>query len=155
MCKRIFVAIDGSATAQAALVEAIQFAKLPGMSLCIGTVIDASPLGQNSMGMGALIDVDQVKADMRKAADTLLDQAAAKAEAAGLAPYRILIESDKKRIAELIVDAAKQWDADLIVIGTHGRRGFERLVMGSVAENLVRIATTSLFLVRKKAGDKA
>ena len=155
MCKRIFVAIDGSATAQAALVEAIQFAKLPGMSLCIGTVLDASPLGQNSMGMGALIDVDQVKADMRKAADALLDQAAAKAEAAGLLPYRILIESDKKRIAELIVDAAKQWDADLIVIGTHGRRGFERLVMGSVAENLVRIATTSLFLVRKKAADNA
>ncbi|NCS61873.1 MAG: universal stress protein, partial [Rhodoferax sp.] len=40
--------------------------------------------------------------------------------------------------------------ADLIVIGTHGRRGFERMFMGSVAENLVRIATTSLFLVRRK-----
>ena len=65
-------------------------------------------------------------------------------------PYRILVESDNKRIAELIVDASKQWDADLIVIGTHGRRGFERMFMGSVAENLVRIATTSLFLVRRK-----
>ncbi len=150
MCKRIFVAIDGSATAQAALVEAIQFARLPGMSLCIGTVLDAGPLGQNSMGMGALIDVDQVKAGMRKAAETLLDEAVVKAREAGLDPYRILVESDNKRIAELIVDAAKQWDADLIVIGTHGRRGFERLLMGSVAENLVRIATTSLFLVRRK-----
>ena len=150
MCKRIFVAIDGSATAQAALVEAIQFARLPGMSLCIGTVLDASPLGQKSMGMGALIDVDQVKASMRKAAETLLDEAVVKAKEAGLDPYRILVESGNKRIAELIVDAAKQWDADLIVIGTHGRRGFERLLMGSVAENLVRIATTSLFLVRHK-----
>lgn len=155
MCKRIFVAIDGSATAQAALVEAIHFARLPNMSLCIGTVLDVSPLGQNSMGMGALIDVDQVKADMRKAAETLLDQAVAKAEAAGLTAHRVLIESDKKRIAELISDAAQQWDADLIVIGTHGRRGFERLVMGSVAENLVRIATTSLFLVRNKPTVKA
>ncbi|MDD2881238.1 MAG: universal stress protein [Rhodoferax sp.] len=155
MCKRIFVAVDGSATAQAALVEAIQFARLPDTSLCIGTVLDASPLGQNSMGMGALIDVDQVKANMRQAAETLLDQAVAKAEGAGLLPYRILIESDKKRIAESIADAAKQWDADLIVIGTHGRRGFERLVMGSVAENLVHIATTSLFLVRNKPTAKA
>lgn len=155
MCKRIFVAIDGSSTAQAALDEAIRFASLPGMSLCIGTALDASHLSSNSMGMGALIDVDQVKADMRKAAEALLDQAVAKAEAAGLLPYRILIESDKKRIAELIANAAKQWDADLIVIGTHGRRGFERLVMGSVAENLVRIAPTSLFLVRKKATDTA
>ena len=65
MCKRIFVAIDGSTTAQAALVEAIQFALLPGMSLCIGTVVDTGPLGQNSMGMGALINVDQIKSDMR------------------------------------------------------------------------------------------
>jgi len=155
MCKRIFVAIDNSSTAQAALVEAIHFASLPGMSLCIGTALDSGVLSGNSMGMGALIDVDEVKANMHKAAETLLDQAVAKAEAAGLTPHRILIESDKKRIAELISDAAKQWNADLIVIGTHGRRGFERLVMGSVAENLVRIATTSLFLVRKKPTDKA
>lgn len=150
MCKRIFVAIDGSTTADAALAEAIQFARLPGSSLCIGTVLDSGLLTQNSMGMGALIDVKQVKAEMHQKAETVLDKAVAKAEEAGLEPYRILIESDKKRIAELIVDAAKQWDADLIVIGTHGRRGFKRLVMGSVAENLVRIATTSLFLVRKK-----
>jgi nucleotide-binding universal stress UspA family protein len=151
MCKRIFVAIDGSSTAQAALVEAIQFSRLPGMSLCIGTVLDAGLLSQNNMGMGALIDVDQVKAGMRQAAEKLLDDAVAKAKEAGLDPYRIVVESDNKRVAEMIVDAAKQWDADLIVIGTHGRRGFERMVMGSVAENLVRIATTSLFLVRRKA----
>ena len=151
MCKRIFVAIDGSSTAQAALVEAIQFARLPGMSLCIGTVLDTGLMSKNSMGMGALIDVDQVRAEMRQAAETLLDDAMARAKEAGLDPYRILIESDNKRVAEMIVGAAQQWDADLIVIGTHGRRGFERMVMGSVAENLVRIATTSLFLVRRKA----
>lgn len=150
MCKRIFVAIDGSSTAQAALVEAIQFARLPGMSLCIGTVLDTGLLEQNSMGMGALIDTDQVKVGMRQASEALLESAVGKAKEAGLEPYRILIESDKKRVAEMIVEAAQQWDADLIVIGTHGRRGFERMVMGSVAENLVRIATTSLFLVRRK-----
>jgi nucleotide-binding universal stress UspA family protein len=151
MCKRIFVAIDGSSTAQAALVEAIQFARLPGMSLCIGTVLDTGVLSKNSMGMGALIDVDQVRAEMRQAAETLLDDAMARAKEAGLDPFRILVESDNKRVADMIVEAASQWDADLIVIGTHGRRGFERMVMGSVAENLVRIATTSLFLVRRKA----
>jgi nucleotide-binding universal stress UspA family protein len=151
MCKRIFVAIDGSSTAQAALVEAIQFARLPGMSLCIGTVLDTGVLSKNSMGMGALIDVDQVRAEMRQAAETLLDDAMARAKEAGLDPFRILVESDNKRVADMIVEAAGQWDADLIVIGTHGRRGFERMVMGSVAENLVRIATTSLFLVRRKA----
>lgn len=49
----------------------------------------------------------------------------------------------------MIVDAARDWGADLVVIGTHGRRGFERLLIGSVAENLVRLATTSLMLVRE------
>jgi nucleotide-binding universal stress UspA family protein len=88
---------------------------------------------------------------MRQAAETLLDDAMARAKEAGLDPFRILVESDNKRVADMIVEAASQWDADLIVIGTHGRRGFERMVMGSVAENLVRIATTSLFLVRRKA----
>lgn len=153
MCKRIFVAIDSSATAQLALHEAIQFARLPGMSLCIGTVLDSSLLEQNNIGMGTLIDVGEMKAGMRQAAERLLDDAVAKAKEAGLDPYRILVESSQKRVAELIVDAAKQFDADLIVIGTHGRRGFERMVMGSVAENLVRIATTSLFLVRRKAAE--
>ena len=47
-------------------------------------------------------------------------------------------------------DAAAQWNADLIMVGTHGRRGVERMLVGSVAENLVRIATTSLMLVREK-----
>ena len=143
MKKRIFVAIDGSATAQLALAEAIHFASLPGASLCIGTVLDTSMLVQNN------------KAELRQAADLLLDNAVALAKEAGLDAHRMLVESGNKRIAELISDSAKQWDADLIVIGTHGRRGFERLLMGSVAENLVRIATTSLFLVRRQAEPQA
>jgi len=150
MCKRIFVAIDGSSTAQLALKEAIQFASMPGVSLCIGKVIDTGLLEQNNMGIGNLIDPEEIKTGMRTAAEKLLDSAVAKAKEAGLEPDRMLIESNKKRVAEMIVEAAKQWDADLIVIGTHGRRGFERMVMGSVAENLVRIASTSVFLVRRK-----
>jgi len=151
MCKRIFVAIDGSATAQLALHEAIQFARLPGMSLCIGTVLDTSLLDQNNISMGSLLNPDSVKAELRQAAELLLDNAVAKAKEAGLDPYRILVDSDNQRVAEKILDASKQWDADLIVIGTHGRRGVQRMLMGSVAENLVRIATTSLFLVRRKS----
>lgn len=155
MKKRIFVAIDGSATAQLALAEAIHFASLPGASLCIGTVLDTSMLVQNNIAMGSLIDPNSVKSELHQAADLLLDNAVALAKEAGLDAHRMLVESGNKRIAELISDSAKQWDADLIVIGTHGRRGFERLLMGSVAENLVRIATTSLFLVRRQAEAQA
>jgi nucleotide-binding universal stress UspA family protein len=155
MNKRVFVAIDGSATAQLALVEAIHFASLPGASLCIGTVLDTSMLDQNNISMGSLIDPQAVKAELRQATDLLLDNAVALAKEAGLDAHRVLVESGSKRVAEMISDAANQWDADLIVIGTHGRRGFERLLMGSVAENLVRIATTSVFLVRRKVAPEA
>ncbi len=151
MCKRIFVAIDGSATAQLALDEAIALAKVPGSSLCIGSALDTSSLAQTFLGVEAFVDIDKVKQGMRDKANALLDQAAAKATAAGCDPYRQLIESDDKSVADMLADAAHQWNADLIVIGTHGRRGLNRMVMGSVAENLVRIATTSLFLVRRKA----
>jgi nucleotide-binding universal stress UspA family protein len=60
------------------------------------------------------------------------------------------IESAERRLASMIVDAATTWNADLIVMGTHGRRGFERLLVGSVAEHVIRIATTSLLLVREQ-----
>lgn len=149
MYQRIFVAIDSSSTAQKALDEAIELSTKTGAELCIGHAMDEAPLAQHALGLGTYIDVDKIKQEMRAAGDALLDQAAAKAVAAGCNPYRILIESENKRLADMIVDAATQWNADLIVMGTHGRRGFERLLVGSVAEHVIRIATTSLLLVRK------
>jgi nucleotide-binding universal stress UspA family protein len=149
MHKRIFVAIDDSSTAQKALDEAIDLAVAVGAELCIGTALDEAPLAQHGMGLGSYIDVDRIKQEMRDAGNALLDRAAAKAKGAGCEPYRILMESDKKRLSDMIVDAATQWNADLIVMGTHGRRGFERLLVGSVAEHVIRIATTSLLLVRE------
>lgn len=150
MSKRIFVAIDSSTTAQKALDEAIGLAGAFGASLCIAHAADEGPLTQHGMGLGTYIDIDKVKAEMRESANALLDQALAKAAAAGCQAERMLIESSQRRVAEMIADAAAQWGADLIVVGTHGRRGFERLLVGSVAENLVRIATSSLLLVREK-----
>lgn len=149
MSKRIFVAIDNSSTSQKALDEAIQLAKALGASLCIATAADEGPLTQHGMGLGTYIDIDKMKEEMRGASSMLLAQALDKANTAGCQAEHMLIESSQKRVAEMISEAASQWNADLIVVGTHGRRGFERLLVGSVAENLVRIATTSLMLVRE------
>lgn len=149
MSKRIFVAIDSSSTAQKALDEALALARALGAELCIANALDEGPLVQHGMGLGSYIDIDKVKAEMRQAGNALLDQAQARASAANCQAERMLIESSEQRVAEMIADAARQWRADLIVLGTHGRRGFERMLVGSVAENLVRIATTSLMLVRE------
>lgn len=150
MVKRIFVAIDSSTTAQKTLDEAIRLTSALGASLCIANAVDEGPLAQHGMGLGTYIDIDKVKGEMRESSNALLDRAVAKASAAGCQAERLLIESTQRRVAEMIADAANEWRADLIVVGTHGRRGFERMLVGSVAENLVRIATTSLLLVREK-----
>lgn len=149
MYSRIFVAIDNSSTAQKALDEAIQLAAKLGANLCIGTALDEAPVTQHGMGLGSYINVDKIKHEMRDAGNALLDKAVAQAKAAGCDPHRSLIESDKKRLSEMIIEAAAEWQADLIVMGTHGRRGFERLLVGSVAEHMIRSATTTLMLVRE------
>ncbi|OWW19932.1 universal stress protein [Noviherbaspirillum denitrificans] len=150
MYKRIFVAIDDSTTSQKALEEAVNLASALGATLCVATATDEGPLAQHGMGLGSYIDVDKVKDEMRAANTTLLQQAVAKATAAGCKAEHMLIPPSQRRVAEMIAEAAGQWNADLVVVGTHGRRGVERLLVGSVAENLVRIATTSLMLVREQ-----
>jgi nucleotide-binding universal stress UspA family protein len=64
-----------------------------------------------------------------------------------------LRESAGARIADVIVERAKRWRSDLIVMGTHGRRGVSRMLMGSDAELVVRNASAPVLLVR--AGGRA
>jgi nucleotide-binding universal stress UspA family protein len=148
MYKRIMVAIDSSSTAGRALKEAIQLARSVGAELCIVHAEDESLLEQHGMGIGTYIDVEKAEASIRASANRLLDNAMESAAAEGVKAEKRLFESSKKRVPDLIAAGASDWQADLLVVGTHGRRGFERLIVGSVAEKLVRIATTSLLLVR-------
>ena len=151
MYTRILVAIDSSTTAQKALDEAVRMAVALRARLCIAHVIDTAALVQHGMGLGTYIDIEKVKGEMRESGDKLLDQAVAKAAAIGGQAEHMLIESaTDQRVAEMIADAARNWEADLVVVGAHGRHGFERMLVGSVAENLVRIAGTSLLLVRER-----
>jgi nucleotide-binding universal stress UspA family protein len=153
MYKRILVAVDDSATSKAALDEAITLARSLGAALRIVHVADEAPI-RNSVGLEALLDVSKVEDAMRAAGNALLEAAAKQASDAGVPADTALIESDDKielshkRVAEWIVEGANAWQADVIVAGTHGRRGFARLFVGNVAEDLVRLASISLVLVR-------
>lgn len=149
MYTRILVAIDNSSTAQKALNEAITLARAVGAKLCISHAADEGPLTQHGMGLGSFIDVDKVKEEIRSTSHALLDEALAKAVAVGCQAEVRLIESTQRRLGDMIIAAANEWQADLIVMGTHGRRGFERLLVGSVAEHMVRASNTSLLLVRE------
>jgi len=149
MYTRILVAIDDSSTSAKALDEAIALAHMLGSQLRIAHISDEGPITQHGRGIGTYLDIEKVKDEMRAQGNRLLDAAVAKAAGAGCQADRVLLESGRNRVAERIIEAARDWGADLVVIGSHGRRGFERLLVGSVAERLVRIATTSLMLVRE------
>ena len=57
-------------------------------------------------------------------------------------------------VSDMLIDAATEWQADLLIVGTHGRRGIERFFVGSVAERLVRKSQISLLLVRGEEPDE-
>jgi nucleotide-binding universal stress UspA family protein len=69
-------------------------------------------------------------------------------QASGLESESVILETAGGRAADAIVAEAKAWGADLIVLGTHGRRGARRLVMGSDAEEIVRTTPVPVLLVR-------
>src|SRR5262245_3927431 len=146
--KRILVAVDGSEAATLGLKEAIKLAKDQGATLrllhIVNEVVLGPPLG-GVMYMGELLE------SMRNEARDLLEAAAKAARQEGLEPEQRLVESLGGSASHHIVKEAKEWRANLIVLGTHGRRGVQRLVMGSDAEEVVRTTPVPLLLVRQVA----
>jgi nucleotide-binding universal stress UspA family protein len=60
----------------------------------------------------------------------------------------MLFDKLGERLAETVANGAKDWGAELIVLGTHGRRGVGRLLMGSGAEQIIRLAPVPVLVVR-------
>jgi len=146
MYQRIFVPIDGSATSTQGLDEAIKLAKLTGASLRLIHVGDALTFATGFEPYAAYAkDVIPI---MREACQKILDQGKARAEASGVKVDTLLLDSLAARVSDTIIEQAKAWNADLIVIGTHGRRGVGRWLLGSDAEQIVRMAPVPVLLVR-------
>ena len=149
MFKRILVAVDASETSDLALQAAIRLASEQQASLRIAHVIDTTDI--NSLG-AEYLDPSSMLESLAKNGQSVLDRAEAAATAAGVAVETSLvkIEAMNQRISEAIANEAEAWPADLIVIGTHGRRGLTRLFLGSVAEGAARLATKPVLLIPGK-----
>jgi nucleotide-binding universal stress UspA family protein len=148
MFKRILVAVDASETGERALQTAIGLAAESQASLRIVNVVDTANINPHA-GFPAQSKAAEGSV---KTGQEILDRAEAAAAAAGLTVETNLvrIETLDQRISEAIAHDAEAWPADLIVIGTHGRRGLSRLFLGSVAEGVARLATKPVLLVRGK-----
>jgi nucleotide-binding universal stress UspA family protein len=146
--KRILVPVDGSPTSDLGLREAIGFAKAHKARLQLVHVVDV----HNAMAAGP--ETSAYLADLlpalKERGRQILAKAAERARKAGLACDTVLLETLSGPVAEPILRQAKKSRVDLIVMGTHGRRGLKRLLMGSDAEQIVRNASVPVMLVRGK-----
>ncbi|MCE9661692.1 MAG: universal stress protein [Burkholderiales bacterium] len=147
MYKRILVPVDGSPTSMSGLGEAIRMATLAGASLRLMHVLDAWSYA-NGFETPAIY-CEEVLPHMKQEGARILDEARECVLKAGLAVSTVLIEKVTQRVSELVVAQASEWQADVIVIGSHGRHGFDRVMMGSDAEQIVRHAQVPVLVVRE------
>jgi nucleotide-binding universal stress UspA family protein len=85
---------------------------------------------------------------MRNTGERILAQGAKKVQQSGSKAETAVLDISGERVASVIDGDAQQWGADLIVIGTHGRSGLSRLLLGSVAEGVARGTSVPVLLVR-------
>ena len=145
MYKRILVPVDGSETASAGLREAIKLAKEQGSQIRIVHVVDEFLMVSPSV-YGAVYD--QFTEQMHEAGKHALAVAQGLAHEAGVTVESKLIVGLGNPAGKRVLEAVAQWGADLIVCGTHGRRGLRRIVLGSDAEYMVRHSPVPILLVR-------
>ena len=145
MYKRILVPIDGSDTGQRGLKEAITLAVEQKAVLCLVHVTSDYPLTGEMVGA---IDLSQYRDGLHQHGLNVLEKAKALARSAGLEVETQLLDLNTGRVADAIVRAVGSASCDLIVIGTHGRRGIGRVLMGSDAENVLRASPVPVLLVR-------
>ena len=151
MYSKILVAVDGSDTSRHALQQAIELTRNLSAKLRIVNVVD---MGWLPIGSEIAIDTGPVYAARRDAGGKIIAAARETAQKAGIEAEAALIETEMptQHVAEAIAREASRWPADLVVLGTHGRRGFQRLMLGSVAEQMARLSAGLLLLVPSPTG---
>jgi nucleotide-binding universal stress UspA family protein len=148
MYKRILVPIDGSPTSNKALTAALQLARDAGGRVRLVHVLDElAYLGGYNAYSGYSSDLIRIAQEV---GTKILDDAMGIAKAAGVPADPVLLEKFGDHLGETVADAAKLWNADLIVVGTHGRRGIGRMFLGSGAEQIIRLAPNHVLVVRSQ-----
>ena len=145
MYKNILVPIDGSPTAQRGLNEAITLARTLGARLTLLFVLDAFPL---RVDVTSAYSFEPVRESMKQFGENVLAKARRLATDQGVNADALLRETAQGRVADVVLDQVRELHSDLIVMGTHGRRGFSHLVLGSDAELVVRGSVVPVLLVR-------
>lgn len=148
MYQRLLVPIDGGPIADAGLDEAIKLARSTGGRVCLLHVVGDLPLSINNRGYGAVSD--EARQSSKNRAEKIVATARARVEQGGVAVDVVKLDGSADRLVEHVLHQIGKWGADLIVLGTHGRSGLGRLLLGSHAEKVLRAATVPVLLVRAR-----
>jgi nucleotide-binding universal stress UspA family protein len=140
--KKILVPVDGSSTSNKAQECALQMAKDAHSQVRFIHAMDE---------LGYLSSYEysgQLLATAREHGAKVLQAAMVAAQAANIPADTHLIDTPGQRLGQTVADEAGRWNADLIVLGTHGRRGIGRVLLGSGAEQVMRTAPVPVLIVR-------
>lgn len=147
MYTQILTPVDGSGPSEAALRHAVRLAKEQGARMRIVHVIQ-DPFWYYAAGDVSGVDIAAIERAWRETGRAVLEASAAIAREGGADPELALLEEPGRATCDALVDEASRWGADLIVMGTNGRHGVEHLLLGSVAEGVVRLTTVPVLLLR-------
>lgn len=147
MYKRIAVAVDGSKTSDKALREAAGLAGEMGATVLLIHVCEEMPAMWEPGGI-SMAPSQEIMQAIAAAGEALLEKQRARVAAQGVPVETRLAETFGGRMGGILAEEAQKWNADLLVAGTHGRKGLDHVLMGSVAEGVARSATMPVLLVR-------
>jgi len=145
MFRSILVGVDGSETARAALRRAARLADSTGAELHVvcayqnATVAALTPLG------GAVVASDSVGDALHQAAEELLSEVI---KELGVDSLKVGTHAIEGEASDVLIDAADEFDCDLIVVGNRGMRGGKRLLLGSVPNRVAHHAGRDVLIVQ-------
>jgi len=144
--KRILVPVDGSEVSTRALVSATQLARDGGGRVLVLHVLDQIDYFAGGYEYAGAAVLEELQRQSRK----ILEDAAAICQSAGVPCETQLMDEPGTRLGDKVAEQALAWNADLVVVGTHGRKGLSRAMLGSGAEQIVRFAPVPVLVVREK-----
>jgi nucleotide-binding universal stress UspA family protein len=144
--RRILLPVDDSEATREGLRELASFVSQEAHEVCLIHVVQMR--SEESYPEGTVGDM--MLGPLREAGNRVLDSAHAKLAEQGILADRILAEAHRETAAELIGKYARQWQADLIVMGTHARHGVVRLVLGSQTAEVVRASPVPVLVVHRQ-----
>lgn len=144
MYERILIAVDGSAPSDRALQEGLALARNQHAAVRVIHVVETTP----GVTGDAYVDFEAFRTARVNEGRVVLDDVAATLTDDPVGVDLELVEVQEQPLGEAIIADASEWKADLIVIGTHGRGGLQHLLMGSVAEAVIRRTSLPVLLIR-------